>query len=184
MYKTVSVDLNKTLKTYKSDEPIKMISFEIGLVQIIDKCISVLDQASKPKDNSPEELNKAGQAKIPVLVVQNLLLESRISGFVDATLREIFYFSLTKITGASMATGYKILNKLNNDIIELDINELRVLYKAVDLIRSNGEPTDELNIFAKMFAIGELREAILTLNPTEFFSEDVPENKLDKLEKK
>ncbi len=76
MFKTVSIDLNKTLKTYKSDEPIKMISFEIGLAQIIDKCISVLDQASKPKDNSPDELNKAGQAKISILSVQNLLIYS------------------------------------------------------------------------------------------------------------
>lgn len=172
MFKTVSIDLNKTLKTYKSDEPIKMISFEIGLAQIIDKCISVLDQASKPKDNSPEELNKAGQAKISILSVQNLLINSKINDLVDATLKEIFYFSLTKITGASMATGYKILNKLNGDVGEFDINELRVLYKAVESIKSQNDPNDELNIFAKMFAIGELRELILTLNPVEFFSED------------
>lgn len=173
MFKTVSIDLNKTLKTYKSDESIKMISFEIGLAQIIDKCISVLDQVSKPKDNSPEELNKAAQAKISILSVQNLLLDSKISGLVDATLKEIFYLSLTKITGTpSMATGYKILNKLNNDVTEFDINELRVLYKAVEAIKSQNEPTDELNIFAKMFAVGELREAISTLNPVEFFSED------------
>jgi len=171
MYKTASIDLTKTFTTFKSTEPIKMLSFEMGLPRIMDKCISLLDQALKPKDNTPEELNKTAQAKISVLTVQNVLFESRVEALIDATLKEIFFVALTKFSPTGLGQAYKILSKLNQDTAEFDLIELRLLLSSVQKIRSTGEPSDELNLFAKMFAIGELQQAILSINPNENFDE-------------
>jgi hypothetical protein len=99
------------------------------------------------------------------------LFESRVEALIDATLKEIFFMSLTKFAPADLGRAYKILSKLNQDSVEFDIIELRDLLKATQKIRSTGEPSDELNLFAKMFAIGELQQAILSINPNENFDE-------------
>jgi hypothetical protein len=163
------LNLNLSFKDFKTKEPVKIISFEMCLARIMDKALARLTPEQFPKDDSPEEKEKLNRATLPLIVFQSIIQDCRVEGVVDATLKEIFYLSLTKLTERELGTGYKILSRLNAESIDLSLVEAKVLLNGVTRLRANSRPDDEINVFAKMFGVGSLQDYILTLNPNEKF---------------
>jgi hypothetical protein len=173
MNKTIKIDLNTTFQDIKTKEEIKMLSFEMSLIRIIDKCVSRLQAADIPQDENLTREQQLSMAKLPLLTFQNLLIDAKYDCAVVATLKEIFYLAITKFDNNKLVYAFKLMNKLKDDEIELDLLEARALLQAIKKLKSDNTTTDEINIMAKIFGVGLLQEKILEINPNEEFEDDI-----------